>query len=200
MSARAVPGSRALCTAVVTLALVSMVTSCRRAPVAPKPDARPPVLSELRRFPADSLAELLEPSAVELDQKISSDGRGSLRVKATGALQTIRLYEITGLQLENVQLVFQAQVRAEGTGKLHAKIMVYKEMDRTFFGRSRSQPLEQQQKWRAVEARHILQRGESPDRLELQLVIEDKSAGTVWIDDLRLLSGPSPLADRSAPR
>ena len=30
-------------------------------------------------------------------------------------------------------------------------------------------------------------------------ILEDKSAGTVWIDDLRLLPGPSPFAGRSAP-
>jgi hypothetical protein len=159
-------------------------------------DARVTTLTELLHLPTDRLDRLIEASGVEVDRKVSSDGRGSLRIKATGTAQTIRLFEITGLRLEKERVVFRTQVRAEGTGRLYTKIVVDRALVQTFYGRSKSQPLESAPKWRTVEARRSFRSGEAPDRLELQLIIEDKSVGTVWIDDARLLSGPLPLVER----
>jgi hypothetical protein len=150
---------------------------------------------ELRRFSANNLDGVLEPSGIAIDREISSDGQGSLRITASGGIQTIRLFEITGLRLQNEQIVFRAQLRAQGKGKLYSKMMVYQSMAKTYYGRSPGEAFQQQAKWHPIEARHFLTGTDLPDRLELQLIVEE-GAGTIWIDDLRLLSGPLPTPRR----
>jgi hypothetical protein len=41
--------------------------------------------------------------------------------------------------------------------------------------------------WTTAETPFLLKRGENPDNVKLNLVIDGK--GTVWIDDIRLMNG-----------
>lgn len=43
-------------------------------------------------------------------------------------------------------------------------------------------------KWTTVETPFFLQKGQNPDNIKLNLVVNGK--GTVWIDDIKLIKGP----------
>lgn len=57
-----------------------------------------------------------------------------------------------------------------------------------FFSRNLQTPLAGTMEWTTEEAPFLLKKGENPDNLRLNLVIDGQ--GTVWIDDVRLLIGP----------
>ena len=56
------------------------------------------------------------------------------------------------------------------------------------FSRGIQSPLASTTDWTTVETPFFLKRGERPDFVKLNLVINGK--GTVWIDDVRLFKGP----------
>ena len=57
-----------------------------------------------------------------------------------------------------------------------------------FFSRGLIEPLTGTTNWTTVETSFLLKKGENPDNVKLNLVIEGK--GTAWIDDIRLLKIP----------
>lgn len=56
-----------------------------------------------------------------------------------------------------------------------------------FFSRDLRSPLSETTDWSDEETPFFLQKGENPDNVKLNLVID--GTGTVWIDDLRLGKG-----------
>ena len=57
-----------------------------------------------------------------------------------------------------------------------------------YFSRDLSSPLTGTTDWSTEETPFFLKKGENPDNVKLNLVIEGK--GTVWIADIGLLQGP----------
>ena len=57
-----------------------------------------------------------------------------------------------------------------------------------YFSRDLGSPLTGTVDWSAEETPFFLKKGENPDNIKLNLVVEGK--GTVWIDDIRLLRAP----------
>ncbi len=56
-----------------------------------------------------------------------------------------------------------------------------------YFSKGLMNPLTGTTDWTTEEIPFLLKRGENPDNVKLNLVIDGK--GTVWIDDIRLLKG-----------
>src|SRR3972149_3771173 len=75
------------------------------------PTAKP--VTELKRFPLNSLEGVLTQSGVEMDNAISSDSQGSLKITAAEPT-TVRLFEVGDIDIENVRLIYQAKLRSEG--------------------------------------------------------------------------------------
>lgn len=146
-------------------------------------------ISELKHFPIDSLDQIITGSGVRLDKAISSDGHGSLRVDAATGRTVVRLFEIKDISIENARLIYQARVRTE-----NAEGRVYLEMWCGFnglgesFSNSLFSPISGTNNWTTVMIPFLLKKGEKPDYIKLNLVIEGK--GTAWIDDIRLFKGP----------
>ena len=59
-----------------------------------------------------------------------------------------------------------------------------------FFSRGLQSPLTGTTNWTTEETPFLLKKGEKPDLVKLNLVINGK--GTAWIDDVLLLKGPLP--------
>jgi hypothetical protein len=57
-----------------------------------------------------------------------------------------------------------------------------------FFSRGLQRPLSGTMEWTTVEIPFFLQKGQNPDNIKLNLVVNGK--GTVWIDDIKLIKGP----------
>jgi len=145
-------------------------------------------LSELKRFPLDNLDGVITQSGVELDKSVSSDGNGSLRVTAAGPT-VVRLFEVGDLNIEDARLIYQAKVRTEGvTGQVFLEMWCHFPGKGEFFSRGLQTPLTGTTGWTTEETPFFLKKGEKPDRVKLNLVVNGQ--GKAWIDDIRLLKAP----------
>jgi hypothetical protein len=57
-----------------------------------------------------------------------------------------------------------------------------------YFSRGLDRTITGTTNWMTMEIMFILEKGQNPDNVKLNLVIEGK--GTVWIDDIVILKGP----------
>jgi hypothetical protein len=142
----------------------------------------------LRHYPIDSLEGVLAKSGVAFDPEISSDGGGSLRVTADQPRQ-VPLFETGEVDVEKARLNYQAKVRTENVkGKAYLEMWCSFPGKGEFFSRSLQAPLSGSTGWTSQETPFFLKKGENPDNVKLNLVID--GTGTVWIDDIRLTRGP----------
>jgi len=145
-------------------------------------------VTELKRFALDDTKGVITQSGLQIDRQISSDGNGSLRIEATEPT-TIRLFETGDLNVENARLIYQARVRtASLKGQAYLEMWCHFSGRGEFFSRGLDQPLTGTTDWTTQQTPFFLKKGQNPDNIKLNLVINGK--GTAWIDDIRLLKGP----------
>jgi hypothetical protein len=145
-------------------------------------------VSELKRFPIESLEGVIVQSGLQFDKDISSDGNGSLRITASEPAVT-RLFELGDIDVEDARLIYQAKVRTEGVeGQVYLEMWCRFPGKGEFFSRGLQAPLTGTTDWTSEETPFFLKKGENPDNVKLNLVINGK--GTAWIDDIRLLKSP----------
>lgn len=145
-------------------------------------------ITELQHFPVDNMEGIVTQSGVEIDRQNSADGSGSLRITATEPT-VVRLFEIGGVDIENARLIYQAKVRTEEVeGKVFLEMWCHFTGKGGFFSRGLQSPLTGTTSWTTEEIFFMLKKGENPDTVKLNLVLDGK--GTAWIDDVRLLRGP----------
>jgi len=143
---------------------------------------------ELKKFPIDSLEGIITQSGVQFDKELSSDGNGSLKITATEPT-AVRLFELGDIDVENARLIYQAKVRTEGVeGQVYLEMWCHFPGKGEFFSRGLQTPLTGTTNWTTEETPFFLKKGENPDNVKLNLVINGK--GTAWIDDIRVLKGP----------
>jgi hypothetical protein len=163
----------------ICMAMILAIAGCS------KPSSE---VTELQYFPVDSINGIIMQEGVQIDEQISSDGSGSLRITATEPT-VVRLFEIGDLDIENAALIYQAQVRTEDVvGKVYLEMWCSFPGKGEFFSRGLQTPLTGTTDWRTEETPFFLQKGENPDNVKLNLVID--GTGTAWIDDIRLLKAP----------
>lgn len=144
--------------------------------------------TELKNFPVDNLDGVISTSDVKLDNEVSSDGNGSLKITVTKPT-VVLLYEVKDIDIENARLIYQARVRTENIeGQAYLEMWCHFPGKGDFFSRGLQSPLTGTTDWTKAETPFFLQKGENPDYVKLNLVINGK--GTVWIDDIRLIKGP----------
>jgi len=143
---------------------------------------------EIKKFPLDSLEGIITESGVQLDKEVSSDGNGSLRIDAKEPT-VVRLFEVGDIDVEDARLIYQARVRTEGVeGQVYLEMWCRFPGKGEYFSRGLQTPLTGTTDWTTEETPFFLKKGENPDNVKLNLVINGK--GTAWIDDIRLLKGP----------
>jgi len=145
-------------------------------------------VTELKRYPLDSMEGLITQAGATIDKQISSDGNGSLRIEATEPT-TIRLFETGDIDIEEARLIYQARVRTENLeGQVYLEMWCHIAGLGDFFSRGLDRPLTGSTDWVTEDTPFFLKAGQNPDNVKLNLVINGK--GTVWIDDIRLSKGP----------
>jgi hypothetical protein len=143
---------------------------------------------ELQRFPVDTLAGIITQSGVHIDKEISSDGNGSLKITAAGPT-VVRLYQVHLTDIEDSRLVYTAQVRTEGVkGQVYLEMWCHFPDKGEFFSRGLASPLTGTTGWTTEEIPFFLKKGEKPDTVRLNLVINGE--GNAWIDDIKLVKSP----------
>jgi len=143
---------------------------------------------ELKRFRLDDMEGIPSQSGLEIDREISSDGKGSLRIEVTQPT-TVRLFETGDMDIENVRLIYKARLRTENIeGQAYLEMWCCFPGKGEFFSKGLMNPLSGTNDWTVAETPFFLKKGENPDNVKLNLVVDGK--GTVWIDDIRLIKHP----------
>jgi hypothetical protein len=142
---------------------------------------------ELRHYPIDNLEGVIMAGCVEFDDSMPGDGGGSIRV-ATTEPTTFRLYETGDIDVEDARLIYQARLRTRGVeGRVYLEMYCHFPGAGDAFSRGLETPLTGNTDWVTEEIPFFLRKGENPDNIKLNLVID--GSGTAWIDDIRLLKG-----------
>ena len=140
---------------------------------------------EIKTYPVDSMEGIITQSGVEIDKAVSSDGKGSLKITATGPT-VVRLFDTGDIDVENARLIYQAKVRTEGIdGKVYLEMWCHFPGKGESFSRGLQTPLTGSTNWTTEETPFFLKKGENPDNIRLNIVIDGK--GTAWIDDISSL-------------
>jgi hypothetical protein len=148
----------------------------------------PQQVTELKRFPLDTLEGVITQSGIQIDKEVSNDGNGSLKIVTTEPT-VVRLFELGDIDVENARLIYQGKVKTEGVeGQVYLEMWCRFPGKGEFFSRGLQTPLTGTTDWTSEETPFFLKKGEDPDNVKLNLVINGK--GTAWIDDIRLLRGP----------
>lgn len=143
---------------------------------------------ELKNYPLDSMEGVITLENVEIDKEISFDGKGSLKITAMEPV-VVRLFETGKMDVENAKLIYQAKLKCENLeGQAFLEIWCGFTGKGEFFGRGLQNAISGNLNWNTSEAHFFLQKGQKPDNIKLNLVINGK--GTVWIDDIKLIKAP----------
>ena len=146
-----------------------------------------PLETELKRFPLVDAEGVITKGGIQIDKQITSDGNGSLRIETTEPT-TIRIFETGDIDVENARLIYKAQVRTENVeGQVYLEMWCCFPGKGEFFSRGLMTPLTGTTDWTTQETPFFLKKGQNPDNVKLNLVINGK--GTAWIDDIRLIKG-----------
>lgn len=163
----------------ICIAMIFSIGSCS------KPSQQ---VTELKSYPLDSLEGIITQSGVQFDKDISSDGRGSLRITVTEPT-VVRLFEVGDIDVDNARLIYQARVRTENVeGQVFLEMWCHFPGKGEFFSRGLQTPLTGTTVWTTEETPFFLKKGENPDNIKLNLVVNGK--GTAWIDDIHLIKEP----------
>ncbi len=163
----------------IFLALTASILGCSKEK--PKPNY-------LKEFPVTGLEEVLDEKLVTFDKNTSSDGNGSLKITAEKAT-TVSLYDAGDLDIEDAALEYSAKLKVEDlTGKVYLEMLCRVPGQGEFFSKGLHNPILKPTDWVEREIPFFFKKGENPDKVVLNLVIEGK--GTVWIDDIKLSKGP----------
>jgi hypothetical protein len=145
---------------------------------------------ELKSYPLDSMEGVIDQTNIAFDRSVSFDGKGSLRIDAQNDI-TVPLFEVNGLTIDESIIFYQAKIRTEKIfGQVYIEMWCHFPGKGEFFSRSQNMLMSGTNDWRTQETPFILQKGEIPDYIKLNLVIVGH--GIAWIDDIKLVKGPLP--------
>ena len=143
---------------------------------------------ELKKYPCNSLQGVITKNSIKVDEQISTDGQGSLLIISQQP-RTVRLFETGDIEAEDCRLLYQAKVRTENLkGRAYLEMWCHFPGKGEFYSRGLHNALSGSQDWTSTEAYFFLKKGENPDNVKLNLVIDGQ--GKVWIDDIHLVKGP----------
>lgn len=142
-------------------------------------------ISEIKHYPIDNLDGIITKTGVTADREITSDGNGSVKITVDKPT-TIRLYETGDIDIENSRLFYRAKLRTQDVeGQVFIEMWCHFPGKGEFFSRALQSPLSGTNDWITQETPFFLKKGENPDNIKLNIVINGK--GTVWADEVRLV-------------
>ena len=93
---------------------------------------------------------------------------------------------VDSIDIEKARLVYRARVRTENvTGQVFLEMWCRFPGKGEYFSRALDQALSGTVGWTTLEAPFILQAGQTPDLVQLNVVVD--GTGTVWVDDIDLV-------------
>jgi hypothetical protein len=123
---------------------------------------------------------------IEVDTQVKAEGQGSLKI-TTQWPTTICLGEIVAPDVENAKLVYAAKVKTALAGSAFLEMWAHVGGGQ-YFSRGVDEAVSQNTEWKTIQTPFIFQKGQKPEKITLNLVIN--GTGTVWIDDIILSREP----------
>ena len=125
-------------------------------------------------------------TTIQTDTRVKAEGKGSIKI-TTQWPTTICLAEVTGLDVENAKLLYKAKVKSNLDGSAFLEMWAHVGGGQ-FFSRGMNDTVSQKTDWKIIQTPFLFQKGQRPDKVTLNLIINGK--GTVWIDDIVLSKEP----------
>ena len=119
---------------------------------------------------------------LEADSNVKVEGKSSLRITTTWPT-TVHLGEVIEPDIENAQLIYTAMVKSELDGSAYLELWAHVG-GQQYFSRGMNDMVIGESKWKTIQTPFIFQKGQKPEKVTLNLVIN--GMGTVWIDEIIL--------------
>lgn len=139
---------------------------------------------ELRKLSLDDVSTI--GLRISSDSAVKTEGNGSVKIETVWPT-TVCLGEVAGLDVEDAKLVFKAKVRSDLEGSAFLEMWV-QVGDGQYFSKGMNDPVKAKSDWKSVQTPFMFQKGQRPEKVTLNLVINGK--GTIWIDDIVLSKEP----------
>lgn len=125
-------------------------------------------------------------TTIQTDPKVKTEGKGSVRI-TTKHPTTVCLGEVDGLHVDNAQLLYKAKAKSQLDGVAFLEMWAHVGGGQ-YFSRGMNDLIKGKSDWKSIQTLFMFQKGQRPDKVTLNLVINGK--GTVWIDDVVLSKAP----------
>jgi hypothetical protein len=125
-------------------------------------------------------------TTIQTDSEVRTEGQSSVRI-TTKHPTTVCLGEVIGLNVENARLFYTAKVKSDLDGVAFLEMWVHVGGGQ-YFSRGMNNPIKGKSDWMSIQTPFMFQKGQNPDLVILNLVINGK--GTVWVDDVILSKAP----------
>jgi len=135
---------------------------------------------ELRKLNLDDAGAI--GTTIQTDTQVKAEGKGSVKI-TTQWPTTICLGEVTGLNVENAKLLYKAKVKSDLDGSAFLKMWAHVGGGQ-YFSRGMNDIVGGKADWKIIQTPFLFQKGQRPDKVTLNIVINGK--GTIWIDDIVL--------------
>jgi len=143
---------------------------------------------DLKQYPLSNAEGVISQSEVTVDKEASPGGKGSLKITAVEP-RVVRLFETGDVDVENARLIYRARLKSENLkGQAFLEMWCHFPGKGEFFSRGLQNPISGTTGWVTEETPFLLKKGENPDNVKLNLVIN--GTGTVWIQDIKLIKAP----------
>jgi hypothetical protein len=139
---------------------------------------------DLKKMSLDD-ASLASPK-IQNDQVVKTEGKASIKI-TTKWPTTVYIGEVAGLNIENAKLIYKADVKSDLGGVAYLEMWAHVGGGQ-YFSKGLSDPIKGKSDWKSIRTPFIFQKGQKPDKITLNLVINGK--GTVWIDNIVLSKEP----------
>jgi len=146
--------------------------------------AGPVYAQELKKLNLDDASAI--GTTIQTDTQVKAEGKGSIKI-TTRWPTTICLGEVAGLEVENAKLVYKAKVKSDLEGTAFLEMWAHVGGGQ-YFSRGMNDVVTQKTDWKTIQTPFLFQKGQKPDKVTLNLVINGR--GTVWIDDIVLSKEP----------
>ncbi|MCB0346073.1 MAG: hypothetical protein KDD66_13210 [Bdellovibrionales bacterium] len=144
----------------------------------------------LKQIPLDGSEKLVTEGVLSFDKEVSSDGNGSVKLVATEPVSAT-LVQVPLKDIDDAILVYSAKLRSkELADPAYLEMWLHFPGKGEFFSKGLRNPVKGTGGWEDREIIFVLQQGEKPDYVKLNLVLG--SPGTIWIDDIKLTKKPRP--------